>query len=169
MGVTQQLPDQEKYIYPQEYMLDRLAVMMGGRAAENLVLGTLTSGAENDLKQATQLARKMVLDWGMRERLGHVAWGGEREQVFLGEEIAHRREYSETTAYEIDEEIKTILEEAYQKAYDTLKERRKGLDKIAEALLAVEELQGEDVLSLLEIKPKKMTEASPNGHLKEKL
>jgi cell division protease FtsH len=149
MGVTQQLPEREKYIYSREYMLDRLAVMMGGRAAEDLIFETSTSGAENDLKQATQLARKMVLEWGMSEKLGRVAWGQEREQVFLGEEIGHRREYSETTAREIDEEVKHILEQAYQRAVDTLQTYRTGLERVAQALLAHEEIMGDTVLKLV--------------------
>jgi cell division protease FtsH len=130
-------------------MLDRLAVMMGGRAAEDLVLKTSTSGAENDLKHATQLARKMVLDWGMGERFRHVALGGRREQVFLGEEFAQRREYSETTAREVDEEIKQILEETYQRAVNTLQEHRDALDRLAEALLEYEELPGNEVLEII--------------------
>jgi cell division protease FtsH len=149
MGVTQQLPEREKYIYPREYLLDRMAVMMGGRAAEDIVFETYTSGAENDLKQATQLARKMVLDWGMSEKLGHVALGGEREQVFLGEEIAHRRNYSETTAREVDEEIKRILGAAYRRASEVLNQYREELDAVADALLSKEEIAGEEVLRLV--------------------
>jgi len=149
MGVTQQLPERDRYIYPREYMLDRLAVMMGGRAAEELVLGTMTSGAENDLKHATQLARKMVLDWGMSEKLGHMALGGRRQQVFLGEEIAHRREYSEATAREVDEEIKLIVDEAYQRARETLQTHRHKLDAVADALLEREEIPGDEVLRLV--------------------
>lgn len=149
MGVTQQLPEREKYIYPREYLLDRMAVMMGGRAAEDIIFDTYTSGAENDLKQATQLARKMVLDWGMSEKLGHVALGGEREQVFLGEEIAHRRNYSETTAREVDEEIKRILGAAYRRASEVLHQYRKELDAVADALLSQEEIPGEEVLRLI--------------------
>ncbi|MDX1686649.1 MAG: ATP-dependent zinc metalloprotease FtsH [Candidatus Promineifilaceae bacterium] len=149
MGVTQQLPEREKFIFPREYMLDRMGVMMGGRAAEDLVFGSPTSGAENDLKQATRVARKMVLDWGMSERLGRVALGGEREQVFLGEEIAHRREYSETTAREVDEEVRAIVEEAYQRATSCLREHRDELDQVAEALLEKEEIPGDRVLELV--------------------
>jgi cell division protease FtsH len=149
MGVTQQLPERDKYIYQREYMLDRMAVMMGGRAAEDLVFQTVTSGAENDLKQATQLARKMVLDWGMSAKFKHMALGGRREQVFLGEEIAQRREYSETTAREVDEEIKTILSGAYEKAVATLQEHRDALDRLATVLLEQEEIPGERVLELV--------------------
>ncbi len=149
MGATHQLPERERYLYRREYMLDRLAVMMGGRAAEDLVLETHTSGAEDDLKQATQLARKMVLSWGMGERLGHMAFGGEQEQVFLGEELAQRREYSEETARDVDEEIKVLLGRAYDHAVSTLKEHRDGLDRLAQALLEKEELSGEEVVEIV--------------------
>ncbi|MCA9968626.1 MAG: ATP-dependent zinc metalloprotease FtsH [Anaerolineales bacterium] len=149
LGVTQQLPENEKYIYPREYMLDRLAVMMGGRAAEQLELDTVTSGAANDLKQATQLARQMVLDWGMSERFQSVALGGRRQQVFLGDEIAHRREYSELTAREIDEEIKRILDAAQARALDTLRQHRNALRRLAAALLEREEIAGADVAAFL--------------------
>jgi cell division protease FtsH len=125
--------------------------MMGGRAAEELVFDTATSGAENDLKHATQLARKMVLDWGMSERLGHVALGGRREQVFLGEEIAQRREYSEATAREADEEIKAILNETFERAKGTLRENLDALDHVAGALLEQEEIPGEKVLGLVKV------------------
>ncbi|MFN2282856.1 MAG: ATP-dependent zinc metalloprotease FtsH [Anaerolineae bacterium] len=149
MGVTQQLPRKDKYIYPREYMQDRLAVMMGGRAAENLVLGTSTSGAADDLKQATRLARKMVLSWGMGEQFEHIAFGEQREQVFLGEEIAQRRDYSEDTAREVDEEIRNILERAYNQALETLREHREQLDHLAGELLQHEEIPGEKVVELV--------------------
>jgi cell division protease FtsH len=153
MGVTQQLPERDKYLYSRDYMLDRLAVMMGGRAAEDLVLNTATSGAANDLQQATQLARKMVLDWGMSEKLGHVALGTGREQVFLGEQLTQLREYSETTAREVDEEVRRIVEEAYARARQILKEHRPSLDRLADALLEREEIPGDEVTRLLDIAP----------------
>jgi len=150
MGVTQQLPEREKYIYEQEYMLDRMAVMLGGRAAEELVFGTATSGAEDDLKHATDLARKMVLDWGMSEELGPMASGGQRQQVFLGEEIAQRPKYSEATARQVDEEVQRILEESYQRASQMLQENRAGLDRVAEQLLEREEILGDDVAGIVQ-------------------
>jgi cell division protease FtsH len=149
MGVTQQLPKGDRYIYSREYMLDRLAVMMGGRVAEQMVLDTATSGAENDLKQATQLARKMVLDWGMSERLGHVALGRQRQHVFLGEEIAQRREYSEQTAREVDQEVKTILDKSYERAFNTLQAHWAALDRVADALLQNEEIPGQRAVELV--------------------
>jgi cell division protease FtsH len=151
MGSTQQLPKRDKYIYSREFLLDRLAVMMGGQAAETIVFDTATSGVENDLRQATTLARQMILDWGMSDRLGHMIPGSRREQVFLGEEIVQKREYSETTAREIDEEIKSILDGSYKRAFDTLRQHREGLDQLAELLLEEEEITGDQVLALLEI------------------
>ena len=154
MGVTQQLPERDRYIYRREFMLDRLAVMMGGRASEEVVLDTHTSGAANDLRQATQLAREMVLSWGMGEKLGHMAFGGRQEQVFLGEEIAQRREYSEHTAREVDEEIRVILDRAYDHAVSTLKEHRDALDRLADALLEHEEISGEEVVKIVGVERK---------------
>jgi cell division protease FtsH len=149
MGVTQQLPERDRYIYPEDYMIDRLAVMMGGRAGEELVLNVKTSGAEDDLKQATRLARKMVLSWGMSEELGPLAFGDDRQNVFLGEEIAQRRDYSEATARRIDEEVRRLLEESYQRATETLESHRDGLDRVAEQLIAHEEIPGEKVVELV--------------------
>jgi cell division protease FtsH len=152
MGATEQLPERDKYVYPREDMLDRIAVMMGGRAAENLVLNTATSGAENDLKRATWLARKMVIDWGMSERLRHMAFQVREENPFLGEELGMtHREYSEATARLIDDEVRTILREAYERATEALQAYRTGLDRLAEALLHDEVVSGERAMSLIGI------------------
>jgi cell division protease FtsH len=150
MGATQQLPDKDQHLFARDYMLDRLAVMMGGRAAEELVLQTATSGAEDDLKQATHVARKMVLDWGMSERLGYVALGGERQNVFLGEELGRQREYSEQTAREVDEEVRRTLQQAFDRATQVLKDNLGGLHRVARDLLDREELSGTEVSELLE-------------------
>jgi cell division protease FtsH len=150
MGSTHQLPESERYIYPKEYLLDRLSVMLGGRAAEKLAVDSMTSGAENDLKEATRVARRMVLDWGMSERFGEVALGGRRQHVFLGEEIAERREYSDETARLVDEEIKAILDEAFRRAADILRAHREGLERVADALMEKEEISGEEVRKLVE-------------------
>ena len=163
MGVTQQLPEREKYIYPREYMMDRLAVMMGGRAAEEVVERTATSGAEEDLKQATRLARKMVLEWGMSESLGEMAMGDGHDTVFLGHEIAQRREYSEQTAKEVDEEIKKILRQSYEQAKDILQKYREGLDRVAKELVEKEEISGKEVLELVGVKkPKALAKNDEN-------
>lgn len=149
MGVTQQVPAREKYIYPKEYMLNRLAVMMGGRAAEAVVEGVVTSGAADDLKQATGLARRMVLEWGMGESLGQMAMGDGRENAFLGYGMAQRPEYSEETARKVDEEIKKILKESYDRAVEVLRKHRDGLDRVAEDLLKKEEVAGKEILELV--------------------
>ncbi len=154
MGVTQQLPEGDKYLYNREYLLDRIAVTLGGRVAEKIHMGTITSGAENDLRQATHLARKMVLDWGMSERLGNISLGSERELVFLGEDIATRRDFSEATAREIDQEIKTILDEAYERATALLTGKNDAVVKVANWLLEKEELLGEEIQKLLNLEPK---------------
>ena len=149
MGVTQQMPEEDKYLYHREYILDRLAVIMGGRAAEELIFDTATSGAENDLKQVRKMARKMVLDWGMGERFKHVALGDEQGQVFLGEELGQGRSYSDQTAREVDDEVRGITERAFERAIDTLRENRQAFDHLAELLLKHEEVSGEKVASLL--------------------
>ena len=151
MGVTQQIPDEDKYIVHREYLTDRLAVMMGGRAAEMMVFNTATSGAGNDLQQATKIARKMVLEWGMSGRFEHMAMGSPSENVFLGEDITKQREYSEMTAQEVDKEVESLLGGAYSKAIETLKENREAMDKLAEELMEVEEVLGARVYELLGI------------------
>ena len=149
MGVTQQLPEKEKYLYRREYLLDRLAVIMGGRAAEELVYDTATSGAENDLKQVRQTARKMVLDWGMGGRFKHVALGDDQGRVFLGEELSKGKNYSDDTARQVDEEVQKISEDAFERAIGTLRENRDAFEKLADLLVEREEVPGEDVLSLI--------------------
>ena len=149
MGVTQQLPEKDKYLYREDYLLDRLAVIMGGRAAEEIIFDTPTSGAENDLKQVRKMARKMVLDWGMGERFKHISLGGDQGNVFLGEELAKGKDYSDQTAREVDEEIQRITANAFQHAVDTITENRKAFDKLAELLIEREEVPGSEVLKLV--------------------
>jgi cell division protease FtsH len=161
MGVTQQLPEKEKYLYNREYLLDRLAVIMGGRAAEQLIFNTMTSGAQNDLMQVAKLSRKMVMDWGMSDRFGHLAFGNGQEEVFLGRDMNRQRDFSDSTAREIDEEVKQISKEAYDRALTTLKENRQILDNIADLLLEREEISGDIVTKL--IKGEKITEEK-NGN-----
>lgn len=149
MGVTQQLPQKEKYLYNKEYLLDRLAVIMGGRAAEELIFDTSTSGAQNDLQQVSKMARKMVMDWGMSEKFGHMSFGTNQEEVFLGRDMTKQKEFSDETAREIDEEVQKISREAYARAMTSLTKHRNVLDRIAKLLLEKEEISGEVVTSLL--------------------
>lgn len=146
MGVTMQLPEKEKLLYEKKYMLDRMAVMMGGRAAENLIFDTATSGAENDLKQITKLARKMVLDWGMSDKFNNIAFGGQSEQVFLGEQMGSQQNYSDSTAREIDHEVQAILKKAYDRAFQAITDHRDVLDQLADELLEREEVPGKEVM-----------------------
>ncbi len=150
MGVTQQLPDRDRYVVPKEYLLDRLAVMMGGRAAERLVLDTSTSGAAADLQQASQLARRMVKELAMVDSLGPVSFKEHEGQVFLGEELREARSYSEDTGREIDRAVRELLEEAFERATDTLVRNRPALDALARTLVEHEEVDGPTVMRLLE-------------------
>ena len=152
MGVTQQLPEEDRYIYDLAYLENRLAVMMGGRAAEQFKNDTLTSGAENDLKEAQKLARKMVLDWGMSKDFEHVAMGSQRQNVFLGQQIASEKQYSEETNRRIDEAVTGLLNSAYDTARKILEGNEQALDEVASRLLEDEEIDGETIYEILESK-----------------
>ncbi|MDW7997810.1 MAG: ATP-dependent zinc metalloprotease FtsH [Bacteroidota bacterium] len=153
LGVTAQLPEEDRYTLTKEYMEDRIVMILGGRAAERVVFHQITTGAANDLEQATRLARKMVCEWGMSEVLGPVALSNRHEEVFLGREIVQPREYSEETARLIDAEVRRIVTEAMEKAEHLLREHIDALHRIANALLEREVLAGEELDSLLHIKP----------------
>jgi cell division protease FtsH len=143
LGVTQQLPE-ERHLYRQDYIEDSLVVRMGGRIAEELVYGLYSTGANNDLQGATELARKMVREWGMSKRVGPMAWGS-HATVFLGEDLMHNREYSDETARVIDEEVERILREQEERCRQALRTYRAGLDAVAHALLEQETIDGAEV------------------------
>ncbi|MBI3780483.1 MAG: ATP-dependent metallopeptidase FtsH/Yme1/Tma family protein [candidate division NC10 bacterium] len=145
LGVTQQLPMDEKHNYPKEFLLNEIAIMMGGRVAEELVFGQITTGAGNDIERATELARKMVCEWGMSERLGPLTFGKREEMIFLGREIAQHQDYSEQTAVEIDREVKQIVMANYEKAKVLIKERIAILHALAKALLEAEVLDAPQI------------------------
>jgi cell division protease FtsH len=149
LGVTQQLPMEERHIYPREYIEDSLAVRMGGRVAEMLVYGDLSTGASDDLQRNTELARKMVREWGMSEKVGPMAWGSQG-MVFLGEDLMHSRDYSEDTSRVVDEEVSRILREQEERATQYLQEHRKGLEAVAEALLERETIDGADLARMID-------------------
>jgi cell division protease FtsH len=149
LGVTQQLPLEERHIYPIEYIEDSLAVRMGGRAAEMLVYQNLSTGAANDLVGNTELARKMVREFGMSSRIGPMAWGSQG-MVFLGEDLMHTRDYSEDTSRVIDEEVERILREQEQRATEYLAKHKTGLDAVAAALLERETIDGAEVARLID-------------------
>ncbi len=149
MGVTQQLPSEERYLYSEEYLHDRLAVMLAGRAAEEVVYGSLTNGAESDLQQATKIARQMIESWGMSKKLGAFSANGDQRNVFLGEQLSKQKDHSEHTARDIDEEIMETLAQAHQRAKQSLEEHREALDTLAHKLLDEEEVDADAVLEIL--------------------
>ncbi len=149
LGVTEQVPKEERHNYFQSYLMHRLVISLGGRAAERLVFFDVTSGAENDLKQATQLARRMICNWGMSERLGPVAFSHGEGHVFLGKELAQEKDYSERTAVIIDQEIQALLHISLQQAEEIIKRNRDGLDRLAQALIEKEVLGKLEVEELL--------------------
>jgi len=151
LGVTMQLPE-ERHAYTQDYIEDRLAVLMGGRMAEENVYGVTSTGASNDLIQGTELARKMVSEWGMSDRIGPMAWGS-HQQVFLGEDLVSGRDFSDETARVIDQEVERILRTQEDRARRTLAEHRSGLDRVAQALLERETISGAEVAELLVEQP----------------
>jgi cell division protease FtsH len=149
LGVTQQLPIEERHIYKREYIVDSLVVRLGGRVAESLVFGHQSTGAQNDLVGCTELARKMVREFGMSDRIGPMAWGSQGA-VFLGEDLMHTRDYSDETARVIDEEVERILRDEEDRCRKVLTEYRDGLDSVAQALLERETLEGAEVENLVD-------------------
>ena len=152
LGLTMQLPEDDKHTYTREYLEAMLAVLMGGRSAEEIFLGHITTGAGNDIERATDLARNMVCEWGMSE-LGPLAYGKKDEAIFLGREIAQHRDYSEDTAIQIDKEVKRIVNEGYENAKKLLLNNRDKLERIAQALLVREVIDANEVKLLMEGKP----------------
>jgi len=149
LGNTQQLPLEERHIYQRPYIQDSLVVRLGGRIAEELIFGNISTGANNDLVGCTELARKMVREWGMSDRVGPMAWGSQG-MVFLGEDLMHNRDYSDETARVIDEEVERILREQEDRAREVLGRHRSGLDAVASALLENETIDGAEVGRLVD-------------------
>jgi cell division protease FtsH len=145
LGLTQQLPMDEKHTYPREYLLNNLVILFGGRVAEELVLNHMTTGAGNDIEKATDLARRMVCEWGMSEKLGPMTFGKKEEEIFLGRDFTQKVDYSESTAIEIDAEVRRIIQDSYHKAKELLKTNLRLLHKVAESLLEKEVLDGSEI------------------------
>jgi len=166
LGVTQQLPSEDRHNLTRDQAVKKIIVMMGGRAAEEIVIGQQTTGAGNDIEQATELARRMVTEWGMSEKLGPLAFGKKEEQIFLGKEIAQHREYSEATAIEIDREVRHIVTESYQQAKKILEEKIDALHAVANALLERETLSGDEVQIIMKggkLPPMPKLESTPTS------
>jgi cell division protease FtsH len=145
LGLTQQLPIDEKHNYSREYLEDQIAILLGGRIAEEITIGSITTGAGNDLERATDLARRMVCEWGMSNAMGPLTFGKKEEQIFLGREIAQHQDYSEDTALRIDQEVKRFVTENYTRAQDLLVQHKQRLLDMADALLARETLDADQV------------------------
>jgi cell division protease FtsH len=160
LGVTMLLPESDRHSHDREYVEAMIAVKMGGRISEEIILNQLTTGAHDDLEKATELARKMVCEWGMSEKMGPLTFGRREEQVFLGRDIARHQDYSEDTAIQIDQEVKRIVEQNYARARTILTENRPLLQRIAEALLEREVLDAEEVRMLVEGLPLKAREVA---------
>jgi cell division protease FtsH len=135
----------EKYTYPREYLLNNLVILFGGRVAEELVLERITTGAGNDIEKATDLARRMVCEWGMSKKLGPMTFGKKEEEIFLGRDFTQKTDYSKSTAVEIDAEVTRIIQESYHRAKELLTTNLRLLKKIAEQLLEKEVLDGLEI------------------------
>src|SRR5258705_10964085 len=148
LGLTQQLPTDEKHNYSRDYLNDQSAILLGGRIAEEITMDSLTTGAGNDLERATELARRMVCEWGMSDAMGPLTFGKKEEQIFLGREIAQHQDYSEDTALKIDQEVKRFVTDNYQRAHRLLSDSKETLVKMAKSLLAPEVIDAEQVRRL---------------------
>ena len=145
LGLTQQLPIDERHTYPKDYLTNNIRILMGGRAAEEIILNTQTTGTGDDIEKASNLARKMVCDYGMSKNLGPLTFGKKDEQIFLGREIARHRDYSGLTAQKIDEEVRDIVTDAYKKAFQLIKANLEIHERMAKALLERETLNSDDI------------------------
>jgi cell division protease FtsH len=161
LGLTQQLPSEEKHNYTKEQLESRIAVCMGGRIAEDLMFKEISTGAQNDIEQATEMARKMVCEWGMSEALGPLTYGKKEEQIFLGKEFNRHQDYSEATALKIDTEIKRIVSEQYDRAQQTLTDGKPALIRVAEALLEHEVLDADQLKAVIDGRPLEVRKPEP--------
>jgi cell division protease FtsH len=153
LGLTQQLPTDDKYNYSKEYLVDRITILLGGRAAEEIVFQQRTTGAGDDLEKATEMARKMVCEWGMSDKMGPLTFGKSEEHIFLGREMSRAKDYSEDTAILIDSEIKRIVTDCAGRARQMIEANLEKLHTLARALLERESLDGEEIARLLRVPP----------------
>jgi cell division protease FtsH len=153
LGLTQQLPTDDKYNYSKEYLINRITILLGGRAAEELVFQQQTTGAGDDLEKATEMARKMVCEWGMSDKMGPLTFGKGEEHIFLGREVARPKDFSEETAVLIDSEIKRIVVECATRARHMIETNLEKLHALARALLERESLDGEEIARILRVPP----------------
>ncbi len=167
LGLTQQLPEDEKHTYPKKYLLNNIAILLGGRAAEELILKDFTTGAGNDIERATNLARKMVCEWGMSETMGPLAYGKKEEQIFLGREFATHKDYSEDTAKRIDQEVTKLVSSSYERAKQLLIDHMDLLNKIASELLEKEVLNTAELDAIVGVSSEDMDKVQQVSEVEE--
>jgi cell division protease FtsH len=163
LGVTTYLPIDEKHTYSKPYLEAMIAYALGGRAAEMLVFGELTTGAGNDIERSTEIARKMVCEWGMSEKLGPLTYGQKEEEIFLGRQIARHKNYSEETAIDIDKEIKSVVDKGMKRAERILKENEETLHRLAQTLLEREILDSTEIDAIIRGEELPPVEGGGNG------
>jgi cell division protease FtsH len=171
LGVTMQLPEDDKHTVTKDYLETQLCILMGGRIAEEIFLKQMTTGAGNDIERATDLARKMVCEYGM-SRLGPLTFGKKEEQIFLGREIAQHRDFSEETARQIDGEVRSLVDEAYRSAYEILNTNQDVMHRMSAALLERETLDANEIRLIIEGKdlpPVKPTGGNATGDVQQVL
>ena len=168
LGVTMQLPMDEQHTYQRNYLINSLSILMGGRCAEEICLGEMTTGAGNDIERATEMARKMVCEWGMSEKMGPLTYGAKEEQVFLGKDFSSQKNFSDQTAKLIDQEVKTLVMGGYTRATELLTQNRDKLEEMAQALLEHETLNAKNIQNILDGKDISDNEDSgPTQNLKK--
>jgi len=163
LGLTQQLPLDDKHTYTKDYLSNNISILMGGRISEEIALNTQTTGASNDIERATDIARKMICEYGMSEKLGPLSFGKKEEEIFLGREIAQHRDYSEETARKIDQEVDNLVSKNYQKTYKLISDNLDTLNKLAKALLEKETLNGNEIEEIMGKKKRKRQTRKTTG------
>ena len=166
LGLTQQLPLDDKHTYTKEYLFNNICILMGGRIAEEIALNTQTTGASNDIERATEIARKMICEYGMNEKLGPLSFGKKEEEIFLGREIAQHRDYSEETAQKIDQEVNNLIDVSYKKTHKLISNNLTTLNNLAKALLEKETLNGSEIDEIVGKKKRKPRTTTSTGKRK---
>ncbi|HUV59936.1 MAG TPA: ATP-dependent zinc metalloprotease FtsH [Desulfatiglandales bacterium] len=166
LGLTQQLPLDDKHTYTKEYLFNNICILMGGRISEEIALNTQTTGASNDIERATEIARKMICEYGMNEKLGPLSFGKKEEEIFLGREISQHRDYSEETAQKIDQEVNNLVGETYKKSHKLISDNLNTLNKLANALLEKETLNGSEIDEIVGKKKRKRQSRKTTGRRK---
>jgi cell division protease FtsH len=166
LGLTQQLPLDDKHTYTKEYLLNNICILMGGRIAEEIALNTQTTGASNDIERATEIARKMICEYGMNEKLGPLSFGKKEEEIFLGREISQHRDYSEETAQKIDQEVNNLIDVSYKKTHKLISNNQTILNDLANALLEKETLNGDEINEIVGTKKRKRHTTKSTGKSK---